>query len=270
MMLLLAGLAAAACPSLDAELERATRALVGGDAPTVEAALGDAEASFACAPATRASVARWALVEGARRVVRGQHGDAWLAASRALAPEGFDPRLGPAVRAAFDAAPSPAVATLLLEPAIPAFVDGVPIATWPLTLPAGPHAVQVMDARGAVRFGRALTLLPGEDALLPTGLPATVAADTTGTGSTATAPAVPAELTARPQRRPALLITAAGLAVAGGALTGAALAQSPRMEAAADPDALDAAYSAQQGLAWGAYGAFGAAAVTGLLFVVVR
>jgi hypothetical protein len=267
MILLLAGLATAACPSLDAQLERATGALVRGDAATVDAALLDADASFACAPATRASVARWALVEGARRVVRGQDGDAWLAAARHLAPQSVDPRLGPAVRAAFDAAPSPAVATLLLEPAIPAFVDGVPIATWPLTLPAGPHAVQVMEASGAVRFGRALTLLPGEDALLPTGLPASVAAEVAGTGSTASAPAV---AVAPAARRPALLITAASLAAVGGGLAGAALAQTPRMEAAADLDALDAARGAQQGLAWGAYGAFGAAAVTGVLFVVVR
>jgi hypothetical protein len=267
MILLLAGLAAA-CPSLDAETERTVLALLGGDTTGADVALERAEASLACEPADSASIARWLLVAGATRTLRGADGLAHLAAGRALAPELLDARLGPDVRQAWERAAPDGTATLLLEPALPARIDGTTVTSWPVTLRAGPHALQVVDDAGTVRFGRAITLLPGEDALVPTGLAPDSPAGIESPSAPTSDPAM--TMTAAPRRKTALLVTAGGLAATGIALGGAALAQGAAMEAAEDLDTLDAVYGAQRGLAFGAYGAFGAAAVAGALFVVVR
>lgn len=278
MIVLLAGLAAAACPSLDAETERATLALLGGDAVSVDAALREAEAALACAPAKPGSVARWLEVVGATRVLRGADGSAHLSAARALDASAFDPRLGPVVREAWDRAAPSGSATLLLEPPLPALVDGSTVTDWPVALHAGPHTLQVVATDGTVRFGRAIELFPGEDALVPTGLAPAPTSAAAPDGPPVTLPAdvqVSNALEVGPpvilrRGRPAFLVAAGGLAATGIALGGAALAQGPRMASATDLDALDGAYAAQRGLAFGAYGAFGAAAVAGACFVVVR
>lgn len=263
-LLALVSLAAAApCPALDAELERATLALVAGDAATADAALADAAASLACAPATSAQLGHLWLVTGATRHLAGQDAAPWLAAARGLAPDAFDARLGPDLRAAFDAAAPPGAATLALEPGLPAFLDGAATTAWPASLDAGPHAVQVLGADGAVRFGREVTLLAGEDALVPTGLPPEFVA------STATLPLPGAPVEPEKKRSPALLVASAVALAGGGACAALALAQDDAMETAPDVPALEGAFGRQKAFAYGAYGLWGAAGVGATLYFVL-
>lgn len=264
MMLLSLLSTALACPVLDAELERATAALVAGDRGTAEAALHEAEAAYACAPAGSAQVARTWLVQGALRHLAGEDATPWLAAARALEPGGFDARLGPDLRARFDAAGPSGDASLTLEPALPALLDGGARTTWPTATRAGPHVVQVLGDDGAVRFSRALTLLPGEDALVPTGLAPDFRAVTTLPAAAPGAVEPPRE-----RRSPALLIAAGVAAAAGGGLAGLAFTQDAAMESATTTTALDAAFTRQKTFAYGAYGLWGVAAVgVGLHFAL--
>jgi hypothetical protein len=263
MMPLLLASAAFACPNLDAEVERATGALVAGSFDTARDALANAESSFTCAPATTAQVARFWLVEGAAAQLRGDAAAARgpLAAARHAAPDLFDDRLGPDVKAAWEAAASAGRGTLLLEPARPAFVDGAGVSTWPVPVDAVPHLVQVVGGDGAVRFGRLVRIAPGDDVLVQTGLGTErdplVIADA----------AVPLE--PKHKRSPALLI-AAGIAAAGaGACAGGAYAQEAQMQAAADTGALDAAFTRQQILGYSTYGLAGAAAAALTLHLVL-
>lgn len=130
-MILLLAAAALACPNLDAEVERAVGALVGGDFVGARAALGTAATSFACAAATPEQAARYWLVEGAVAQLAGDADAARrpLAAARAAAPDRFDERLGPKVRAAWTAATPDGAGTLMLEPPRLAHLDGALVAT---------------------------------------------------------------------------------------------------------------------------------------------
>lgn len=246
-----------ACPSLDAQLERATAAVISGDLAAVRLALAEADSSFACSPASSTGLGRYWLLHGAERALRGEDATEWLGASKRVAPMGFDPRLGPVLRAAFDAAPVTSAATLLLEPSLPAHLDGAPRTEWPAAVAAGPHLVQVVDAEGKVRFARVVLLLADEDALVSTQL----AAD---------APLPPEPLPPKVARRaPVFLIAAAAAAIGGGAFAATALGQERSAANAATVDDVNAARDLQVVGAWGACGLWGVAAIgVGLHFVI--
>jgi hypothetical protein len=253
-MLLLAAAAAFACPNLDAEVERATTALVNGDYAGARVALDSAAGSFACAAATPPQLGRYWLVVGA---VAQLGGDAAAArapysAARAVAPGQFDDRLGPKVRTAWSGATADGQGTLLLQPARPALLDGAPVDTWPAPVPGTPHVVQIVGADGTVGFGRVVAISAGEDALLEHDVPAAAAA--------LADVAAPVE----PKRRksPALLILAGAAAVGAGACAGGALLQNDGIDAALTEGDLDAAFGRQQALGYSSYGLMGVAAVS--------
>ncbi|MFZ5477506.1 MAG: hypothetical protein ACOZNI_12090 [Myxococcota bacterium] len=258
-LILWASSALAACPSLDAELERATQALLSGDNHAAAVALTEADAALGCAPATPAQAGRYFLVTGALRHLAGGDATALLAAARAAAPDGYDTRLGPDVRAAWEKASPAGAATLLLEPALPSRVDGAEAPAGTVSTTAGPHLVQVVRGDD-VRFFKQLTLAAGEDALLPTGLSPDALA----------APAEPAPAPAPAKKKsPLLLVTAGALAVGGGAFAAGAVLQDGAMEDAGAVGELDAAYGRQKTFAIGAYGLWAAAGATAVLHFVL-
>lgn len=262
-MILLLATAAFACPSLDAEVDRAATELIAGDFDAALAALSTAEQSFTCAPATTSQVARFWLIEGAALHLRGETAKALapLAAARAAAPDLFDPRLGPGVRAAWTAATSPGEGTLLIEPQRVAFVDGAGVSDWPVTLAATPHLVQVVGPGGEVRFGRVVRISAGDDAVLDTGVsgePDPIAiADVTP----------PEEV--KEGKSPLMLIVAGVAAAGAGACAGGALAQHAEMEAATDTATIDAAFDRQMGFGYSTYGLAGLAAAAFTLHFVL-
>ncbi len=255
--------AALACPSLDAEVERATTALLGGDFPAARAALTEANTSFGCAAATPSQLARYWLAEGAAAQLAGDPAAARapLAAARRLAPALFDRRLGPDIHAAWVAADVVASGTLQLDPPMTAFLDGVGVAEWPAPVAATPHLVQIVGADGSVRFSRLIRVAAAEDALLVSGLgPETPSSEIAG----ALAPVAPA-----PKKSPALLVVAGVAAAGAGAFAGGALAQGPQLEAAGDTAALDAAFARQRTFGYGTYGLAGAAVAAFTLHFVL-
>ncbi|MDO9280597.1 MAG: hypothetical protein Q7U06_01745 [Pseudomonadota bacterium] len=261
MIPLLASLAFA-CPNIDAEVERATSALIAGDFTNARTALQEAEASFACAAATPTQIARFWLVEGATAHLRAETATARvsLAAARATAPTLFDDRLGPEVRATWAAAEPAGSGSLVLEPRRAAFIDGEGVTTWPLTVSAAPHVVQVVGADGSVRFGRVVRIGAGEDAMVETNLgnePEVLA------GAQA-----PKE--ARAKKSPAMLILAGVAAAGAGAFAGGALAQNAQMEAAEDLGALDSTFGRQKAFGYTSYGLMGATAAMLTLHFVIK
>lgn len=261
MILLLASLAMAACPDIDTEVERATAALVSGDFATARTALQAAESSFGCAKASNTQLAHYWLVDGAEAHLQGQvaRARASLAAARVIAPDVFDERLGPDVRATWAAAQPDGRGTLLIEPPAAALVNGDGVTVWPVTLPAANHVVQVLGADGKVRYGRLIRIGPGEDAVVETGLGRELlpVADE----------AAPAEK--KGKKSPALLILA-GIAAAGaGGLAGGALAQGSVIETSPDVDALDAAFGRQQAFGYGSIALAGASAIALTLHFVI-
>ncbi len=251
-MILLLAAAAAACPNLDAEVERATAAVLAGDYAAARGALDEAAASFTCAAATPAQLGRYWLVEGAVLHLRGEPDAARapLAAARTTAPEQFDERLGPKVRAAWTSAAAEGEGTLLLEPQREASLDGVSVSAWPAPVSAAPHVVQVLGADGGVRFGKLVRIAPGEDALVETG---PIPDDP-----------LPLEPLEEPRHKKSVaLLVVAGVAAAGaGACAGGALAQDAQMRAATDVATLDTVYERQQILGYSSYGLAGVAALS--------
>ena len=260
-ILLLLGSAFAGCPDLAVATEAATDALVSAHLDDAHAALTQAEASFSCglAPDARA-LARYWLAEAAVASVEGRADDArdaWQAAAR-LAPEQWDTRYGPQLRAGRDAAVAAATlgkGSVRLD-AMPeratVWVDG---AERPNPAPAseGLHLVQV-GAR-EVEFGRVVLLGPDENMTVKVEL----------------APDEP-----EPRGLKIGLMAGGGVALAGGAgLLWVAHAQSAPMDAAVTAwragsltteDAraeLDARWSAQRAAGVAGYGlmALGAAGV---------
>lgn len=238
-----------ACPSLDAALETATVSLVeGGDAT---APLADADTSLTCANATRGQVARIWLVRGANAWFTGKKDEAvpLLAAARALAPEGYDGRLGEELKTAWEAAKPGANGNLFMDRN--ANIDGVDVGNFPLSTAAGPHAIQIIDSAWA----RTVFVESGEDLHVETGLPVEILAD-------------PATAPIRKRKSPALLIAAGGAALAAGACASIAYLQDDAMSAAADQgngDALESAHTVQVATGYGAYGLAGLAAA-GVVF----
>ncbi|MDP2308196.1 MAG: hypothetical protein Q8P18_19405 [Pseudomonadota bacterium] len=262
MILLVASLAIA-CPNVDAEVERATSALIAGDFAAARTALQSAESSFACAPSTPTQIARFWLVEGAAAHLRADtvSARASLAAARATAPTLFDDRLGADVRATWAAAEPLGSGSLMLEPRLAASMDGQEVGAWPVTLSAAPHVLQVIGADGAVRYGRVVRIGPGEDALVETGL---APEPSMGVG-TALPPSEP-----RRKRSPAMVIVASVAAAGAGACAGGALVQNAQMENAADLDTLDAAFDRQKAFGYTSYGLAGAAAAALTLHFIIK
>lgn len=274
MIMLLASLAFA-CPSLDAENERAAAALVAGDFAGAHTAIEAARNSFACAAANREQIGRFWLAEGAaahlRADTKGAH--ASLAAARAIGPSLYDNRLGTDIRATWSSAEPLGAGTLLLEPRRSALVDGAEVTTWPLTLSSGPHVVQVIGADGKVRYGRLVEIGPGEDALVETGLgpePEVVAA--TGATTSGAAGFGSAHVLTEPKQKksPAMLILAGVAAAGAGAFAGGALAQNAQIDTAADIETLDSAFGRQKAFGYTSYGLMGAAAAVLTLHFVIE
>jgi hypothetical protein len=250
--------AAAACPSLSAEVERATSAEIYGDLDVATEALEEAQASFECAPASAKDLGRYWLVTGVLHKLRGEDPTPWLAASRRVAPDGFDDRFGTELRAAFDGATLSDPAAFTIDPALPAYVDALPVTTWPAPAGAGPHLVQVPGTDTPIRFGHEFALAANEEAVVPTNL----APD-----------ALPVPVDEPPggkkHHTPAFLIASAAAAVAGGGLAWAAVAHDDALANATSKGELNAAFDRQTALGWGAYGLWGVAGVSlGLNFVI--
>jgi hypothetical protein len=227
-VILSAALANAACPSVDDELERATAALVDGADPS--AALAASEAGLACASTTDAQLARLWLVSGAARQLAGDPEAAmpFYAAARALAPDGFDDRLGDAVRTSWSGATASGAGKLVADR--PVKVDGRRVARFPAELASGPHALQAPE----VSWARVVMVQSGEDFRVEV-------------------PSAPVD--GAPKRKSALFAVLGGVALAGAVGAGAgAIAQTDMMASAADVESLDAAWGAQQGLGYAAIG----------------
>lgn len=235
-----------ACPPLSDAVERMTLAVVNGLDPAGPRA--DVAASLQCAPAEAAVLSRWYLAEGAAAWLAGDPTAArWFLASRRLAPDAFDPRFGPQVRAAWESASPDGRATLTVD--LAASVDGKPVDTWPVAVDAGPVVVQVIARDGSVRFFRAVDLAPGDEALLPTLLPP--------------------EAGTKKKKSPALLVAGGAAAVLAGVAGGLAAGENTTIDQAGSVAELDAASTRQRAFGYAAYGLGGAALVgVGLWFVL--
>lgn len=239
MILSLAAAAHAECAPIADALEAATRALVDGAEPTP--AFTAAEAALACGPATSAELARLWLLHGAALHLAGDltSAEAYFAAAFTLSPAGYDDRLGPTVRAAFEAAKHGDPGRLTASR--PVSVDGKKLKRFPATLESGPHAVVATDARWA----RVVVILPNDDLVIDVPPP--------GTGAP----------TPEKRKSPAWLI-AGGVALAGAVGCGAgAYTQSAVMGEAETTAKLDAGWATQQALGYSAIGlgALGASGV---------
>ncbi len=225
-IVLLSAFAFAACPSFDEGVEAAMRALVDGVDPVPGFTV--AEASLACSDVNAPQLARLWLARGAALQLAGDEGSAapYYASARALAPGAFDDRLGPAVRATWEAASLGANGRLLANR--PLRVDGAPVSVFPAELRAGPHALQAPEAVWA----RTVFLQAGEEMQVEVpqgGAPA--------------------------RKKSPLLAILGGVAVAGAVGMGAgAVSQTEVMASAPDTEFLEAAWSTQQGLGYTAIG----------------
>ncbi len=176
MFFLLATFAFAKCPNLQTELDTAREFILYDKAEEAATLLANVEAGFACAPAYPDQLSRYWLLKGTVAQMTGKPEEAtpYFAAARRLSPEP-DLQLGPVVVGAFKVAESPGTAQLNMQPAIPAWVDGKEESTWPLTLSAGPHLVQVRSDDDRVLYSNLLDIPVGQTALLETKLPASLA-----------------------------------------------------------------------------------------------
>jgi hypothetical protein len=240
-IVLVAAFASAACPPVQEGVEVAVLALVDGADPGPGFAA--AEASLACGPADGAALARLWLARGAALQLAGDESSAapFYATARALAPEAFDDRLGPTVRASWEAATLGEPGRLAADR--PLRVDGRRVARFPAELPSGPHALQAPEAA----WGKVVVMLPGEE--LQVQVPRAANSD---------------------KKKSPLAAILGGVALAGAVGAGAgAIVQTDVMATAADTDALEAAWATQQGLGYGAVGlaALGASGIV-LQFVL--
>lgn len=239
MILFFAASAHAECAPISDALEAATRALVDG-ADTAPA-FGAAEAALACGPATSAELARLWLLHGAALHLAGDlsSAEAYFAAAYTLSPAGYDDRLGPTVRTAFEGAKHGDPGRLTASR--PVRVDGKKVKRFPATLESGPHAVVASDAAWA----RVVVVLPNDDLVVEVPPP----------GANA--------VTSKKSKSPAWLI-AGGVALAGAVGCGAgAYTQTAVMGEAETTEALDAGWATQQALGFSAIGlgALGASGV---------
>jgi hypothetical protein len=156
-------------------IDRAREDLLAGDFPAVEAALANAETSFDCAPATQEDLARFWLYQGALRGLTQDQAGARraFAAARRMAPAGWDPSLGDALKQLYDGAGDGEPFELRLDTNEDrAWVDGTRIPDWPYTLPGGTHLVQIRDVRREAVLGHHVFDVSGPGEItVQTGLP---------------------------------------------------------------------------------------------------
>lgn len=232
-------------------LDRAREDVLAGDFPAVKEALGHAEASFDCAPALPADLARYWLYQGAVAGLTGDDAGARtaFAASRRLAPGGWDSSFGPVLRALWDSAADGASFDMRLDTnADRAWLDGARVETWPNPTPGGLHLVQIRDDRAEVVLGHHFFEVNGPGEItVETGLPQ-----------------FPAKL---PGRRPHperswLLAAGSSLVLSGGAAT-VALWQRGESGTADTIDAVHTHEKAQIVSAWTSVGLAGSSVVLG-------
>ena len=240
--------------------------------------LDSTEVALGCsdAPSPRTLARLW-IAEGVLHASTGDNAsadDAFSAAAR-MDADAWNPDFGPAMKARFDATRGrqPVPGRIELRPELERFVgliDGQ-VESFPVSVPAGLHLVQVGPEGEAMRFAKLLFLPPGENAVIDHGVDETlpespVIATPTVPGPPPTPPTETRPTKAR--RTPLLIAGSAALAV--GVLGSvAATTQNSSMRSATDLDSLDAAYGRQKALAYTSYGMFGTGgALLGLYFAL--
>lgn len=160
---------------LATDLDAAERSLFALEYAEAGTYLALVEEGFACGPASTAEVARfWLLTAGLASFTEDDvNVDVAFTAARAADSGFWVEALGVDLKARWEAVPPvDEVAVVTLDPPPWGYevrVDGN-VHEGPLELPAGLHVIQVHD--GPARFGRVLRVVPGQPALLPTGLEA--------------------------------------------------------------------------------------------------
>ncbi len=249
-----------ACPSLDASLDQALAHALSADFASADHDLGEAEAAMACSEAAPAQVAHYLVVRGGVAEFGTPGGGVrFFASAKAIDPDTWDARLGPALEQVWKTAALDGAGSLSMDTNQDAGrVDGRTVDGWPAQVPEGWHVVQVVSLDGrAVLFGKAVNLPAGEAALVQTGLPEGMAA-------------APQPLEARRGRvlSPAWAIASGVVAAAGVGLAVGARLQADRVDEYGSVEIVDAAWTREQELAYGAYAAWGTAgALFGLSFV---
>lgn len=161
---------------LAADAEAAVTAVTDDELALAVSTAELAIASLACAdrvPKPEDLASLWQAL-GTARLYEGDLGaaQAALRQSAVVYPGWYNDRLGPRARKAWEAAKIGELAELEAGP-IPTtgslVVDGAVREEQPVSLGAGTHLVQVLDADALV-FSRTLTLEPGQEAMVATGL----------------------------------------------------------------------------------------------------
>lgn len=248
---------AVACPDLDAALETAVQDILAADPEGASTSIAAAEQACGCATQRPDQLARYLLVRGATaEFVAPGSGVRLLASARALDASVWEPRFGDDLRAVWASATVDGRGAMTLDvPAYVGRVDGAPVESWPVEIPAGWHVVQVLPTAEALPvFGRAVNLPAGESAVVGTGLP----------------PLESAVVRRRRVASPAGLIAAGALAAIGGGLAVGARVEAARVPEAASLDALEAEWNRERGFAIGAYAAWGVAGAVGVVSFVIR
>jgi len=274
-LLLLGTNRADACPDLSGSLDAAVGHLLAAD--TGSGDLEAAESAFACERVVPSQVARYLVIRGgASEFAAPGSGVRWFASARAVDATVWEERFGEDLRGVWSASVIDGHGSLLLDAnAAHGWVDGKAVTAWPFEASAGWHVVQVVDStRGDVLFGRVVNLPAGESSLVQTGLAAVEERSLTAAGPVAPgapgAPVAQVLITKHRVASPVGLVLAGVLAAAGAGLAAGSQVEAAHVASAATPDALDAAWQGQRGLAWGAYSAWGAAGVVAGLSFVLR
>ncbi|MCB9679465.1 MAG: hypothetical protein H6737_30450 [Alphaproteobacteria bacterium] len=262
MLLWLLYAASAACPDLDARLDRVESDVKLVHTRAAEDSLLLAEAALGCgSPASPAQLGRFWVLEGVLATVTRDETrahDAFSAAAR-VDPGGYVDQWGPGIREAFDAAAAEAdggTGEILLVPEIGgniALLDGGPAPDLN-TAPAGVHAIQITDLQNEVLYGRMIYLAPDQRLVLETGIQ--------------TAPYVidVVESGADRVKQPGLLVLSGASLAAAGGLAWAADRQNGAMRDATSVKGVDNAFAGQVAFATGSVTAIGTSALFGILW----
>ena len=244
LWMVLTSLTSADCGDPAALVDAALDALVQVRLERASDHLQQAEASFGCgSPPSKDLLAKFWITEGALLHLQGsqQAADSFAAAAR-LDAASWDPRLGPALRAAFEgAATADSTGILILKPAATGLRVDTVEAVSPATVIAGLHLVQVVED-DTVLFGRMVYALDEQEALIRLDpLP---------------------QHDQAPKRPPIFGIVSAVSLAAGAGMLGGSLAQNGAMKRAEDLNTLDAALARQRAFSGAAYGLTGLSATT--------
>jgi hypothetical protein len=252
-MLLLLIAPSLACPDLREGWNRALDAAVAAETGGITAGLASVEAAMGCRPLEPTDVARAWVVHALAERAQGRDPSPWMRAARRLAPTLHDPRIPTSL---WRSNGTDAPASVGVEPAGSAMLDGVPTTAWPVSTTDGPHLLQILGSDGAVRLARTFQLLPGEDALVETH-------GVTGVDPSHARPSADVGAARVPRaRRPGLRAATLASALGAGAFALAALGERDRLERATDLTTLDAAHQRQ--VIW-ASGSWFLAATTAIL-----